>query len=352
MDKILPYILATVTRKPRYKVEGLVFPEKAWISCLFRLWELVFWRKVGIRREAASWIYSENGKVYEGVKFYTLEAALVHAEGVVRKFFKSWEFEFVRIPSLVLVTDTGNAFELPLMPHIKFAIAYGTSAGSYANGVTSRTVSLTTSGSDRFFTSNCGYDTPQSISSVTYNGTACSVVQSPQNGGGARTGAMYVLAAPSTGANNAVVNFSGATNGGLSVAYYTGVKQTGQPYTSAAGSTSSTSHTATVTAVGTLSWLIAIDRNDLGAPTPGSGTTLRISNPFDMWDSNGAVGSGSQSLAWSSGGSFTSGYVIGAIQDATYSDSFIKTINGLPKASVKTVNGLAIASVKSWLGLA
>ncbi len=351
MERILPYILATLTQKPRYQVEGLVFPKGQWISCLFRLFELVFWRRQGIRREAMVWSYFEDGVHYEGRQFYTVEALLAHGEQVVRNFFKSWEFEFVQVPTLVAVTDSGNAFQVPFMPHIKFAIAVGTSNTAYANGVTSQSVSLTVSGSNTFQVMNGGDDGP--TMTATQNGVSLTAVAIPQNAGGSRTSQAFYLVAPATGTTT--INFGSSTNGGLSSVYYTGVSQTGNPVQENHTSTTGASFTANIASVSFQnSWLVCTERDDQGGNPTGitGGHLVSGALNFVMMDSNGTVSSGSQSIAGNLSGSGTYCWNIIEMKEVGASGfTSIKTINGLAKASVKTVNGLAIASAKTFNGL-
>lgn len=168
------------------------------------------------------------------------------------------------------------------------------------------TVSHTTgNGSDRLLvvTASAYGSTPVTVSGITYNGVSMTLIGTKLESTNFRT-TMYYLLAPSTGTNNVVVTYTTGdynTRTCVSVASYTGVEQSGQPdgsVTASSASTSSFTTTSTVTDSGC--WLIlgAIGlRNNLAG---GTGTTRRT-NPADtvcawIFDSNGTVGTGSQSL--------------------------------------------------------
>lgn len=139
---------------------------------------------------------------------------------------------------------------------------------------------------------------------VTYNGTSMTQIKSVSNTNGWEE-RLFLLINPSSGSNNIVVNFStGGARSGFVATSYTGVKQTGQPDSSAsiAQSTSSPYAMAT-TVVATGCWIVgSAMSNATGSLTAGTGTTKRASlgvgtsTDLGIFDSNGTVGTGSQSI--------------------------------------------------------
>jgi hypothetical protein len=138
------------------------------------------------------------------------------------------------------------------------------------------------------------------ISGMTYNGVAMTEiarVQVPSD----RWIGMYYLAAPATGANNIVMTVvdppAPDAFAGLA-ASYTGVHQVSPIDSFNTATASATSITPSTTVVGSDCWLVMGLKTDGGDPAAGTGTTDRISNGFGLghFDSNGTVGTGSQSL--------------------------------------------------------
>ena len=157
--------------------------------------------------------------------------------------------------------------------------------------------------------SNEGNDT----TGVTYNSVALTAgpnIAPTSGNGGAK---IWYLINPATGANNIVVSRTGTTGGMSSTAAsYTGAKQSGQPDSSNTGSvTPGTQLTISTTVVASNCWLVMWTDTSAAGETAGTGTTLRQagSDGSDMWDSNGTVGTGAQSLQINA----TSGNLVGAI---------------------------------------
>lgn len=199
------------------------------------------------------------------------------------------------------------------------------------------------------------------VTGVTYNGVAMTRIYDSGDNGGANhvRNFCYYLVGPATGSNNVVISTNMANafdNVGGTATSYSGAKQTGQPdsFSTSVSSGGSSPLTKSTTVVGSNCWLhgsIAITNN----PTVGTGTTERAEFAsglyFNTADSNGTVGTGSQSLEWTWSGSLE--YAAGVISIAApvTGPANVKTVDGLAIASVKTVNGLAIGSVKTVNGL-
>lgn len=273
--RILAEILALITRHKREKVD-IKWSNKNWTHNIFRVWELIFWRRAGIRKE----MYSDS---WGNRKAYTLEAHCALFETRVREFlsYLEYTFSFRWVPS-------------PLI--LRGAIALDSAdTNAYASGNWSHTctganlVIVVTSHGDvtGSFGQTCTYN---SVSVPNVNSIQC-----PSD----RIIASYLLKAPTTGANT--VDVTGNTfNRGMAVSY-TGVNQNNTPdgnaTQTAAGGSSSISQSFTVTAANC--WMVVGGYcGTSGAPNSGSGViTTQRGNTGDggnMWDSNATIGTGSQ----------------------------------------------------------
>ena len=169
-----PYILATITRKPRYQVKaGVNFKWNSQVvHNIFRVYELIFGRKYGVRCEA----YSDSNGNY---KFFTIEARLAHYETVVKSLFK------VAIASF---SEKLRRLWFPEISNLEWqrgAIAFGAIAEtSYSVSATQTTGSITVSGSDTLGI-GCFHDqsSSTSISSATFNSVAMTAVTNVAEGG-------------------------------------------------------------------------------------------------------------------------------------------------------------------------
>ena len=154
----------------------------------------------------------------------------------------------------------------------------------------------------------------QTFSGATYNGTAMTLVSLARYSTSNVYGALWIMQAPPTGANNVVVTLNGTTAGNKQFAIhsmsYTGAAQTGQPDsfgTNTAEGSSVTTFTVTTTVVNSNTWLVggaSEEAGDIAAGSAGAGTTYRGAVQFNQWgaDSNGTVATGARSLNWGRAG--------------------------------------------------
>lgn len=183
------------------------------------------------------------------------------------------------------------------------AIALDATASNFTGAGTSITVSHTCSGSDRILLVGViTNDTTDKITGVTYNGVAMTRLSSQGSAGLNFLGYIYYLIAPDTGTHNIVVSRSDSgVVGGMSGSY-TGVSQSGFPDSQATGSDATGNFTASTTVVASNSWMFVNYRtNDSDANTPVTSGTIRqtvFSAAIGIWDSNGVVGTGSQSVTF------------------------------------------------------
>ena len=187
------------------------------------------------------------------------------------------------------------------------AIALDTSTyGSYVNTATSLTFPYTVSGTDRELLVEVMGDYSDLVTGATYNGVSMTLIDKCR-GGVDRWLYLFGLVAPATGTHNVVVSASASIYIQGCATSYTGVDQS-NPIDSFAHATTSAGDplTATTTVVATGCWLVGAGRGEVSPVTAGTGTTSRAQetdfNSGGMYDSNGIVGTGSQSLQIDFGG--------------------------------------------------
>lgn len=236
------------------------------------------------------------------------------------------------------------------------AIAFGavvnttTSSGQTTVSQTGPTVS----GTNTLGVAVVMWQTNEAITGCTWGGSAMTLVGAYSQESGNRRGALFFIVNPASAATVTATRPTGTNGFAISTAYYTGVKQTGQPDSSATPSGgSATSFAASTTVVASGCWLISTARNPSAGSGAGAGTTARgdfatAAGP-GFGDSNGTVGTGSQSMTWTTSPADVWNSVIFSIAPTA---TEVKTAEGLAIASVKTGEGLATASIKNWQGLA
>ncbi len=217
------------------------------------------------------------------------------------------------------------------------------------------TYSHTCTGSDLILFVGVNGDTTDTLTSITYNGVSMTIISKVQVPGD-RWDYLYALVGPATGAHNVVI--SGASFHASAAVSYTGASQTGQPDSFNTGTvTGNTVITVSTTVVAANCWLIMWGSVDGGTMAAGTGTTFRngsLAGGYAMFDSNGTVGTGSQSLQFNTGA--TNGNKAGVIASfkpvAPAGPANVKTFDGVTQSTgIQTYLGVAIASVKSVDGI-
>lgn len=304
---------------PRYRPE-IEWSDKSWTHNFFRCFEWMFGRKYGIRIESSLRVFTRNNCYYDTeVTIYTFEALCAHIEAYIRNFFTAASLKRVfahdprlGMPKPVFLTLVifGAKFSALLdpsfvVPLVGGAIAYDQSGeGTTCNvGGGGLSYSSTTSGSDRLLIGGCGLGNA-GAADTTFTYGAGSLTNIANLNDGNYFGTFGYLIAPTTGSNT--VSFSGGSLGErISVVLnYTGVGQTTQPDSSNTGSDTSGSFVLATTVVAAGCWLVgAFGGNGTSDYTAGTATTHRNSSTcgnsgyrYGMLDSNGTVGTGSQSL--------------------------------------------------------
>lgn len=328
-------LVATLLRGDRY------FPEKKWskgshVYNFFRLYEQIFGRRVGIRREAdASSFPDENGKWVVKRRFYTLEARFCWYEAVVREWAKRLvtgfavnRFVYIHQPSFGAIARDAftNAFN---------------SGGTLSFTVTGTTPAL--------FLGTLGDSGADNQTGTTYNSVSMGKTDAYTTVG--RAGVGWYLSGTGDGSAHNIVTSGGAYCEQYAQSF-SGCSNTGTtPDSHNVGSAvAGTSVTATTTVVASNCWLAAYAKSPGTATTytAGSGTSQRYAATNEgTCDSNGTVGTGSQSLI-ENGGVDSYGMVIVSIAPFTASGpSNLKSFDTNVKSNIKSYNTNLIANIKS-----
>lgn len=356
---ILPQLLALVTGKDRYLPE-IEWSSRLWTHNAFRMWEAVFGRAYGkngkgdtIRAEVSVMVDNDGERKIVSYQFHTFEAVLAHAEGMIRGMVPKLVPVRVAIPQFA---GGPSWLPNPASPYL-FAIAFDAVGSNNAGSTSPTTANVTVSGSNRLMMLRTG-SVSDTDTAYTYNGDGFTAVPSGKSSylGAAREGvALYYLIAPDTGTNSLSVSHS--SNGkriwGVS---YTGAHQSTpiDSSTNAAPGGAATTTSPTTTVVAANCWLFAGVSTDQGGETAGASTTERGSAAGGSItvDSNGTVGTGSQSLNVTHSSTSTRAYAIASIApvgSTEYTQSVDATTSVsasmlTPKTIVQTVSAAVSGS--------
>ena len=317
LERLFPAMLVSFTGASRRKVQlGTDFE---WSSnCLthnlFRVFELIFWRRDGIRIESSCEVLLENGKTYVSYKFYTWESLIAHTESLLRKLlvFPKFSFEIIQYPRLV--TSTGQEFSWGR--YIDFAIAFDATAEGFTGGGAGTTVtySQTCTGSNLILIAHFGIlDAGTTTTGATYAAAAMTELNEATL---TVSCAQYQKIAPATGANNVVGTRSSNSASGYrsSCASYTGCDQTQTAQdtgTNTAAATTSIGVTITATPAG---WFVGAAQDDTtGVAASVTNGTIRGANSYITTADSNADVSGSTTLTWNFAATFTSAAGVGCI---------------------------------------
>lgn len=279
--------MATITRHPRY-MPNVDWSSNNWTHNVFRAYELIFGRRVGVRAEMSTTTYRKDGKMTHLYQFHTMEAMFAHFEWMIRNNFKKL------IPSRVYFPQLASVTGLP-HPHFGVLMAVAYDAVSSGNStLTTLTTTHTCTGSDRYLTA--GGSGRETVSAASYNAVSMSSLGTPAFNSPVRA-AMYGLLGPASGGNTLSMTFGGTYNvlGGISFSGAGAVSG----YTSNTGSSTATS--LTVVSVATSLVVDCMDHGDDGNPTAtGVGQTARYAtNNADAGGGSTKTGAASTAMSWS-----------------------------------------------------
>lgn len=205
------------------------------------------------------------------------------------------------------------------------AIAFDAAAAEGVSPGSSLTYSHTCTGSNLLLFVGIWQSTDgDHITAVTYNSVSMTRILRQAGAVGGGSVYLYFLINPSTGSNS--VSITADTSALISAASssYTGAKQSGQPDSSSSSNVHSTSDTETTTVVDTNCWLVMFGTDQSGGTiSAGTGTTKRAGKDGGysggIFDSNGTVSTGSQSLQFTAVGTSDLAGVIASFSPAVAS---------------------------------
>jgi hypothetical protein len=161
-----------------------------------------------------------------------------------------------------------------------------------ATSITSKTFSFAVgSGPNSVLFVGVGGISSASPTSVTYAGSAMTLIKSATSNSGGHLTSLYALVAPATGANNVIVTFASAITFYSAAVSYSGMNQSTTADNSTTTSGTSTSTAPALTTVANNCWTIAFTLAPGGNITAGTGTTLRTGTGqlVAFTDSNAAI---------------------------------------------------------------
>lgn len=265
----------------------------------------LFPSKTQIQKDADSW--TENGQIRH--VSYTLRNYLVY------KFYQVFILPSRKLAEIIGINPK-FAFQIG-------AIAFdAASSGGGASQSSPVNVTHTCTGSNRYlFCFEAESDSRNtSGSSATYNSVSMTAFVTDLVCNTFQRQSSFRLAAPATGANTVAVSFTGTGTVAVINQSYTGVSQGGldsfSSFGSAGGSEASPG-TQSTTVVASNCWLVGNHANGNTASTAGAGTTQRgtVTSGINFYglDSNGTVGTGSQSLQVTWTGNNSNGFIVASI---------------------------------------
>lgn len=231
LQRILPTLLYLITGKPRYKVVNLEWDRNNWVANIFRLWEMICWKKYGVTTESAGVLLQDSyGFIYSrSMRSFTWEHFLVVKETQFRAFLKaifgkkivydykySYSFSTLAI-ILAIINPLSLTFSVPI---VMGAIAIDTNTSPMqksASGTNTLTITYTSSGSDRYalvFGTDVGGTNSASFT-ATYDGTSMTAVVSATRGPvntGSMKGYIFGLYNQNTGSVSVVLTRTNSTN--------------------------------------------------------------------------------------------------------------------------------------------
>ncbi len=195
------------------------------------------------------------------------------------------------------------------------AIAFDNSSSGSGVGSSTFSWNHTCAGSNRILLIGIFWrkTSAQTLNSVTYNGVAMTQIGTDINNGLSNINySVFYIIAPAVGPNTILATWSASIIifSGVSLSY-TGVKQTGQPDSFNNGFNSNSTITVATNVVGSGCWGIGFCTSDagLGVSTLTSDKTDRVlvTNNYNRGsDTNGIIGTGSQSIQFTQDGSASS----------------------------------------------
>lgn len=351
-----------ITRKPSYRPE-IKWSSNSWTHNVFRVYEMIFGRKVGIRVEARLYSDSEGNNLYE---FYTVEALLAHLEYRLRNIFELPKFHFVRVQEYQYATIGG--FQSPMRPIFNLAIAFDNAVEDNAAGTTittHTTANFTITGSDITLTA-CGQgqdNSPNYPTSVKWGGSGGTAMTDAGANvlvtGAALTTSLWYLGSLSTDTKTVYVLYGASQSRiGVGLISMTGTSATplGAVNTNLS-TTYSSGATVSLTTTSANSLIVggmAYNAGSAGITSTGTGQTSRYTG--EVLANHGFEGSTqtttstasyTTSYTWTSA---SGGWCVSVIEvkaAAAAGPTNLKSLDTNVKANIKSYNTNVLANIKS-----
>jgi hypothetical protein len=294
---IIPKIAAVLTGSDRQIItagKDFQWASKLWTHNVFRVFEVIFGRKVGIRAETSVIAYA--GTVIRAA--HSFEGAVALLEQSVRDYFAGLVPVKVWIPVLHVRLAGGGTMPLFASPYL-FAIAWDTAVDNNYSGVSPATWNHTMTGSNLFAAVSCleAVNATNTITAFTWNTS-----ETVSNVSGAsirlpldRFQAVYQITGPTSGTHGFSVSFTGGTSPIMftTSSSYSGCAQSGQPDQTNSGTTGTAGSVSPTLAINTTAnkWVIGVAGNNNRNITSVSGCTARTATlgSTNLVDSNGTV---------------------------------------------------------------
>lgn len=302
LSSIIPNILAAVTGKARYRPE-IDWSGNSWVHNIFRVYELIFWRRVGLRPEIASadFFDGKGNKIAEIFQCFTFEGVCAQTETYIRQLLS---FNWFPVKVQLVKMETAGISTLPF--GYSFAIAVDVSGHTDGFSGNSNTRAHTCTGSNRVLSDFTSATNGGFTCTTTYNSVAMTRhISITAN----YSSAAFTLIAPATGANNIVESFSGATSISSSMSIsFSGADQTTQPDGSNTASVGGSSAALTMTSTKNNTFFVDILVKNNGESVTVGGSQTQIFN-YNVAANKTWAGSykqlavaGNYDMAWSMGG--------------------------------------------------
>ncbi len=303
---LLGYLLEWITGHPRNRVIAK-FTTKSWTHNVFRLYELLFGCRHGIKAEMTA-MRSEDGEWYYFP--HSFEAHFALLEQYIREYFASWKVIPVRIYIPVLASP--NGMPIPASPYL-FAIAFDNAANPV-----NQSTSFTCTGSNLFFSMGIGGNSSSALSTVKYNNVSLTQQVARTMPGFDDHYWYYSLTGPSTGSNTAAITLSAGNANMNTLMSHSGVSQSGQPEaTGSATQNGSGNWAVSVTTATANAWVLVNTHSNTGITAVTNVTARTASGGALAGDSNGPIASpGSYTMTLNNSGASDSAAGIVSIAPA------------------------------------
>jgi len=293
---------------------------KSFTHNVFRVFEMLFGRKYGIRLESTCGV---DGDGTYWVIVHTFEAAVAFTETAIRQFFTLPKFSLVKVytPQLAFAG-------VPTSHPYLFAIAFDATASGTAGAAVTVTYSHTCTGSNLTLTvEGCQNNIlVATASTCTYNAVSMTQVVTNRNTSQNTWMDIQALASPATGANSVVWTASAGSPGNGVSAFSMSLTGTAASPIGASASSQwlgQTSKSQAVTTTQANSVIVDnVQNNVSGAAATGSGQTIRV-NGISLVGSNRFYGS---TMTTTSVGSYSPGYSWSGSTDGTILVAEIKAL--------------------------